>query len=199
MTNKSFSMSEAIRFGWEATKANLLFLVGVIVLTGIIGALPGFFQRDNQPSGVSCVLGLISLVLNTLIGLGLTKVALDLADRQTPQLSDLWAPAPLFLNYLLAEIVFGVMFAVGLVLFIVPGIIVAVVFGFYAYVIVHRGAGPIESLSRGGLRVSPTRRPDHHRGPRRLIRQRPESRAQRPPPRPMNRAPRQRRAAAHRR
>jgi uncharacterized membrane protein len=148
MTNKRFSMSEAIRFGWDATKANLLFLIGVIVLTGIIGGLPQLLSDRNQSSALSCVLSLISIILNTLIGLGLTKVTLDLAERRTPQLSDLWAPAPLFLNYLLAEIIFGVMFTIGLVFLVVPGIIVAVVFGLYAYVIVDRGAGPIEALSR---------------------------------------------------
>ena len=148
MTEKRFSMSEAIRFGWDATKANFLFLVGVIVLTGIIGGLPQAFRDRDQSVGLSCVLGLISIVLNTLISLGLTKVTLDLAERRTPQLSDLWAPAPLFLNYLIAEIIFGFMFAIGLVFFVVPGIIVAVVFGFYSYVIVDRGAGPIDALSR---------------------------------------------------
>ena len=79
--------------------------------------------------------------------MGLTKVTLDLAERRTPQLSDLGTGA-LYLNYLIAEIIFGFMLTIGLVLFIVPGIIVAVVFGFYSYVIVDRGAGPIEALSR---------------------------------------------------
>src|SRR6476469_248587 len=98
MTEKRFSMSEAISFGWDATKANLLFLIGVMVLTGIIGAVPQLLSDRNQSAGLSCVLSLISIILNTLIGLGLTKVTLDLAERRTPQLSDLWAPAPLFLN-----------------------------------------------------------------------------------------------------
>jgi uncharacterized membrane protein len=148
MTAKHFSMGEAIRVGWEGTKANLLFLIGVMVLTGIIGALPQLVNDESRSASLSFVLSLVSLIVNSLIGLGLTKIALDLADRRTPQFSDLWAPAPLFLNYLVAEILFGLMLAIGLVLFIVPGIIVAIVFGLYSYVIVDRGAGPIEALSR---------------------------------------------------
>jgi uncharacterized membrane protein len=145
---KRFSIGEAIGFGWEVTKANFLLLVGLIVLSGLIGGLPQLINRDSSSAGLACIVGLLSTIVNTLIGLGLTNIALKLADRQPVELSDLWSRAHLFLNYLVAEILYGLMVAVGLVLLIVPGIIVAIIFSFFAYVIVDHEAGPIESLSQ---------------------------------------------------
>ncbi|HZS01083.1 MAG TPA: DUF975 family protein [Chloroflexota bacterium] len=148
MIAKSFSMGEALSFGWEVTKAHFLFLVGVVVLAGLIGGLPQAFAEQTRSAALSCVLGIASFVLNTIVGMGLTNIALKLADRQAPELADLFAPAPLFLNYLLAEILYSLMVGIGLVFFIVPGIILGVIFAFYGYVIVDRGAGPIEALGR---------------------------------------------------
>jgi uncharacterized membrane protein len=148
MTAKHFSMSEAINFGWEVTKSNFLFLLGVLLIAGLVGALPQAGGNRNEASALSCVLGLVSFVLNTIISMGLTKITLEFVDRQSPSFGDLFAPAPLFLNFFVAELICGFLVAVGLVFFIIPGIIVAIVFGFYSFLIVDHGLGPIEALSR---------------------------------------------------
>ena len=148
MTAKSFSMSEAINFGWEVTKSNFLFLIGVLLIAGVIGALPQLGGNRDEASALACVLGIVSFVLNTIISMGLAKITLEFVDRRSPGFGDLFAPAPLFLNFFIAELICGFMVAVGLVLFVVPGILAAIVFGFYSFLIVDRGLGPIESLSR---------------------------------------------------
>jgi hypothetical protein len=148
MTAKSFSISEALSLGWEVTKANFLFLIGVLVLAGIIGGVPQLIGDQTKSASLAFVIGIVSFVLNTIIGMGLTKISLEFVDHRTTRFGDLLAPAPLFLNYFIAELLYTVMVAVGLVFLIVPGIILAIIFGLYGYLIVDRGVGPIEALSR---------------------------------------------------
>jgi hypothetical protein len=128
MTAKGFSMGEAISFGWETTKSNFPFFIGLMVVVWLIAGVPQFFSSRSESSALAFLLGVVSFVLNTIVGMGLIRITLKFCDRQSPEFGDLFAPAPLF--------------------FIVPGIILAIVFGFYAYVIIDRGAGPIEALSR---------------------------------------------------
>lgn len=50
------------------------------------------------------------------------------------------------ISYVIASLIFSVMLAVGLVLLIIPGLIVAVVFGLYGWALVDKHLDPIESL-----------------------------------------------------
>ncbi len=66
-------------------------------------------------------------------------------DIEHVQIGDLWNPAP-FWRFLGTEIIFSIAVFVGLLLLVVPGIILALGFGFAFYIVVERGAGPIKSL-----------------------------------------------------
>ena len=52
-------------------------------------------------------------------------------------------------SYLVAAIIFGIAVFVGLILFIIPGIIVSLIFMFYGYTIVQNpSTSPIDALKR---------------------------------------------------
>ena len=78
------------------------------------------------------VRGLIFAAIDVLFSIGLVTFLLRAHDDvQSAKISDLWNPEP-FWHYLGGEILASVVILIGLVLLIVPGIIAAVGFGFFA-------------------------------------------------------------------
>ncbi len=146
---KSISIGQAIEFGWETWKRNVLFWVGVAVVFIVVEAItqgPGNAAR-NRPA-LTFVLSVIGFLINTLLGIGVTRMALRFVDGGRGEFSDLYTGYPLFLNYLIATLLFSLMVGIGLVFLIVPGVILAVVFGFCTFAVVDRALGPIDALQR---------------------------------------------------
>jgi hypothetical protein len=151
------SISECITFGWETFKKRPWILIGAFLLAAVISAIPDILGPhpeigpDGQvipapPSTWGLITSLASLVISFFIGLGLTNFALRAHDNITSvQISDLWYPAP-FWRFLGAELLAGLIIAVGFVLLIVPGIIASLGLGFVPFVAVDRGTWPIDSL-----------------------------------------------------
>jgi uncharacterized membrane protein len=146
---KQFSIGEALSFGWESWKSNALLWIGVLIVAGIIDSLPQIpSQTMSDRPAVALVAALVGIFLSTLVQIGLTKISLSFVDTGRAEFADLFNGYPVFVSYLIASLIFAVMLALGIILLVVPGIIVAVVFVFYSYVIVDRGMGPIEALQR---------------------------------------------------
>jgi len=144
-----FSKSEAIKFGWEITKKNIYFFIKVFILTGgiLLGLsfLNGFFR--NIPF-LNLFFSLFITALQIIFSLGFMKIALKFYDNEKPEISDIFSQYPLFLKYLLATILSVIIVTLGLILFIVPGIIFAIRFWFFGYFIVDKNLGAIESLKK---------------------------------------------------
>jgi uncharacterized membrane protein len=92
------------------------------------------------------VMTLISVVVSLLVSIGLTTFALRAHDNiETVQIADLWNPAP-FWRFLGAHILSALVVFAGFLLLIIPGIIAAIGLGFVAFLVVDRGAGPVDAL-----------------------------------------------------
>jgi uncharacterized membrane protein len=148
-----FSTESALRFGWETFKKRSWFFVGSTVVILLASALGDAFTTGidavtssgtlDDPSLIGTA---INLALGTLISMGATAFYLAAHDSpDTVELSSLWHPRP-FWRYLGASILFGLAVAVGFVLLIVPGIIVALMLMFTTFIVIDRGFGPIEAL-----------------------------------------------------
>lgn len=80
------------------------------------------------------------------IELGLLDIALSFRDGLSPQIEDLFRQYPLLLKYFAASIIYGLMVLIGLLFLVIPGIIIALKYQFYGYLIVDRHMGPIKAL-----------------------------------------------------
>lgn len=122
---KKFYIKEAIKFGWEKMKSNFWILVAIIIVAGLVGSLPAWIEKATQAKtpALSFVFTILSVVLQFIISIGLIKISLKLCDNQKPQVSDIFSGYPLFLNYLIVSIVYGLIVIAGFILLIVPGII----------------------------------------------------------------------------
>lgn len=157
MINAIFSKREAIKFGWQKMKENfwkflfLILIYLILVFTPIF--ISEFFGRLNQASGslnqlnssLAAALNFIGQLFSFILSISFFKVGLKIVDGQKIFLKDIFYSPLLFFKYLLATIIFIIIFYVGLILLFFPGIIFAIRFQFYGLFITE-GAGPIESL-----------------------------------------------------
>ncbi len=148
-------IGDCIKFGWETFKRRPWILIGAFALTVLISAIPGILtphpevvqgQPPPPPTPFAIVMGLVSVVVNLFVGLGLTNFALRAHDNiDGVTIGDLWNPAP-FWRFLGAELLAALIIVAGFILLVIPGIIASLGLGFAPYIVIDRPLGPVESL-----------------------------------------------------
>lgn len=149
------SVGDCIQFGWDTFKKRPGILIGAFLLTIIIPSIPGLLfpgpewvpgEGPPQPSAASTIASLVGVVLGILAHLGAITFALRAHDDIAGvQIGDLWNPQP-FWRFLGVEVLLFIIIAVGLFLFVVPGVIAALGLSFATYLVIDRAKGPIEAL-----------------------------------------------------
>ena len=149
------SIGDCIRFGWETFKKRPWILIGALFLCMFLPSIPNMLvphqvvepgQPIPPPSGAELIGLLTSIAVGVLTSLGATSFALRAHDNiATVKFSDLWNPDP-FWRFLGAEILVALIIIAGFLLFIVPGVIASLGLSFVTYLVVDRGARPIEAI-----------------------------------------------------
>ena len=148
MTSK-FSAKEALRFGWATVKNNFWFflaLFAAIVLIYLgLGRLAAITEKNAL---ASALVGLVNWVIQILISIGLISIPLKFLDRRKAVFGDLVSGGRWFLKYFTASVLYMFIILGGLILLIIPGVIWAIRFQFFGYLIVDRNLGPVEALKK---------------------------------------------------
>ncbi|CAB4732825.1 unannotated protein [freshwater metagenome] len=143
----SYRVGDSISYGWNAFLKNigpmilitLVILAVQVLLNVVVGADAGVAR---------IILQLVAFIVGLILGMGLIRASLAITDGVKPEVSMLAHTAGLG-SYLVAAIIFGIAVFVGLILFIIPGIIVSLIFMFYGYAIVQNpSTSPIDALKR---------------------------------------------------
>lgn len=148
---QKFSISEALKYGWNTTKANLMFLVGIEIVALLVQSFSQgirvtytqsfpFLNLDVSP------IGLIFYIFKIIIDIGLIKIALDFVEGKKAEFMDLFRHYNLFVKYFIGSTIYGLLIGLGLILLIIPGIFLIIRLQFYNFLIVDKGLGPIEAL-----------------------------------------------------
>lgn len=150
MSNRVVPIREAIKFGWENAKKNIIFFLkvfGVLLLVGLIPQALNYLWED-QPMFLIVLLVIISAVIRLITDLGLLKISLDLADSKKPELSTLFSYTNwrTLLKFFLAGLLYNLVVGVGIILLIIPGIYFAIRFQYFGYLVVDKNLGPIEAF-----------------------------------------------------
>lgn len=170
---KEFSTKEALGFGWNTFKKNALFLIAVLLLTtviyGILNTIIGSAAHVERANILLVIiLRIIDLIIETVLSLGLLKIAIKLAEGKKPQFSDLYTEYPKTLKYLAAGILVGLavgllplilivigkaagtslLVIVGYIAFLISFIFIGLRLMFYSYVIVDKNVGIIASIKK---------------------------------------------------
>jgi uncharacterized membrane protein len=150
MNGRSVPFGDSLRFGWETFKKHALFLVGVYVAVSVTTAVIGSAD-EYAPVGsgyASFVISVVAFLVAMVLRLGLIVVTLKFKDGTAPEFADLFNRWPLAFSYVAASFLYVSMVLVGFVLFILPGIFLAVRFYFYGYFISDGEMSPIEALRK---------------------------------------------------
>ena len=164
MATNEFSKSEAIKFGWNTMKANFGFFIGIMVvfIVGIVGQniilgwVRGLIEKSLNEEMlviVRAVFWTVSVLLTLGLQMGLFKIAIKFVDSEKPKLSDLFSCFHLVFKLFFAEVIGGLIWVIGLILLIIPGIIWMTRIIFFRYLIVDKEVGPIEAL-KGSFRMT---------------------------------------------
>jgi uncharacterized membrane protein len=148
---KAFGIGESISFGWKTFKSNAGLLIGVMLVSGIIGYVPT--ALDNMQKNGQMDLGLFALVLSIafffisqLLELGMVFINVQLVDGKKATFNDLFSQTSVLIKGVLAALLYGVIVLLGIICFIIPGIWLAIRLQFYKYLVVDKKMGPIEAL-----------------------------------------------------
>jgi uncharacterized membrane protein len=161
MSEKVIDIMGPIKFGWNTLKVNLKFFVVLMTIVGIASFLPQlalFILPSGESSSwwplyvlILAVLFILFIIINIMFQVGLIKISIIFRNGGTPEIRDLYSSKPIvLLNYVIASFFYGLMVMVGLLLFIIPGIFLALKYQFYGYLITDRGMGPVEAIRESG-------------------------------------------------
>lgn len=169
-----FFIKEVIKTAWSRFKENPWPWVGAFLLVMAISAseslLNGFYfqeaartqeaviyndqgevikelQRTTVPfSWTQLLVSILYRLVLAGFSAGIAYMGVRAADGLTVYFRDLFARFDCFFKYFLSSLVYMVIVGIGLILFIVPGIIWSIRFGLYPFFIADQKAGPLEAL-----------------------------------------------------
>ena len=150
MTKKDFTISEALSFGWDTMKANLWFFVGILIVAWLITGIPQGIAKGLQEdySGFALLFNIIQWIAQTIISIGLIKIALKFLAGEKPEFTELFRFQGNFWRFAGSSILYGLIVFGGFLLLIIPGIYWAIKFQFFGYCIVDQKLGPVEALKK---------------------------------------------------
>tara|TARA_R110002095_G_C4250867_1_gene240060 strand:- start:3310 stop:4317 length:1008 start_codon:yes stop_codon:yes gene_type:complete len=161
-----FSIGAVLSRAWEVYKANLGMVLAVPLLAGgiyfvasivigiasaVIGAvLAGGVGNDVAPLvqiPVALVQNLIIYSIFFYLQLGGQLVFLQIVRGESPDLSVMFNGGPFFWRMFLCSMIYGILIFVGMILLIIPGIVVALMFWPFSFILIDRNLPGIESFS----------------------------------------------------
>src|SRR3989344_1432092 len=146
-----FSKSEAIKFGLTITKRELKFFIGIFVIFILVNFAFNILAKDisqSFPFYFSIIVTIALSLVGTILQMGLIKISLNFLDNKKSQHIDLFTTHRPVFKFLTASILYGLIVFAGFILLVIPGIIWAIKFQFYSYLIVDKEMGPIEALKK---------------------------------------------------
>ena len=145
-----FSKKEAVNLGFELSKKNILFFIGIFVIVAAVFAVSETLQLSSATKTGFVGYGLIniiSFIVNLIIGMGLIKISLGFIDKKKPRFSDLFYIKP-FWYFLLGSLIRGIITCIGFILLIIPGIVFSIRLQFVTYLIIDKNMHPVDAIKK---------------------------------------------------
>jgi len=140
-------MQEVFGFGWNAMKSNFLLFLVLIVSSVLVSVANNKISDSVKYFPLTALVVFIAFFLiQSLLSMIFTKVTLQLSNKETAGSGDFFSFLNSFIDFVFASVLYWMIVVGGLILLIVPGIIWAIKFGQFGYLIVDKGANPIEAL-----------------------------------------------------
>src|SRR3989344_5925676 len=134
---KTFSIDEAVKFSWEQFKARPWLIIAYFLVLYLASTVPSF-AADFFPEAslIFWALILVGILLSFVVAVGITRFTLNIADKKEPTWHDAFADHTLWWKALLGSILYQLIVFAGILLLVVPGIIWAVKYSQFLFVLV---------------------------------------------------------------
>jgi len=155
MDEKTFSIGDAVGFGWETTKNNLGFLILAVLILWIVSAIPGglqspFYMSRGAAAVAGIIFSLLSIVVGIFVNMAQIRIGLRFCSGETANFEDLYNEYPKFVDMLIGMILYGLIILAGFILLIIPGIYWAIRYHYVGYLIIDQNMKPVAALKRSG-------------------------------------------------
>lgn len=108
------------------------------------------FQASFSIIMVALALCLVFELIGGIFDMGVMRIRLDFFETQKSSFSRILSCPQLAFKHFIATVLYWTAVLVGLVFFIVPGLILAIRLGFYRAILVETGCGPLAALRESG-------------------------------------------------
>jgi len=143
---KGFLIGEALGFAWDSAVKHLGLMVGIAALLFILDLFGGGFEFVAKKADATWIKAVAEALRLTLVfpvtywlTAGIIVIALKLVSGEEPRFEDLFPGLRKTWAYFWGSLVLGLVFVFGLLLLIVPGIILALRYGFGPYLMLDKG------------------------------------------------------------
>jgi len=147
--SKGLPIGEAIQFGWDTFKANVVLLLAVqiaaLIAEGIVSAAAEWVHISKFHE---FAMSLAYLVVTMIIHLGFVKISLKFRDGEAVEFANLFDSFNVLGQFIIAGVLVGLAIAFGMIFLVFPGIIIAIRFCLAGYTIYDEKRGPIEAIQR---------------------------------------------------
>lgn len=144
-----FTISEVFHTSWKSVKSQIWVLVGLLIGFCILSMIITLFTTPAQKSvSGQIIASLINLIISSLFTMGYYKNIFQTLDGEEPQFSAYGQQSRKILTYIVASFLFFIAISIGCILFIIPGIYLAIRLQFFIAFIVEEDCGILDSLKR---------------------------------------------------
>jgi hypothetical protein len=129
---------------WQVLGLQIVFMIIYLAILGLIGLLLPI--TPQAPWYIATANAIAAWIVSYAFAMGIITLSLQFADRLPVNFSDFFSKLDRILKYLVATIIASICIILGLICFIIPGLIIAVRFSLYGYLIIDKDMDPIEAL-----------------------------------------------------
>jgi uncharacterized membrane protein len=135
-----------LKRSWHSVTQNWLVFYAAYIIMMAVGLAFGSVTNAMEETALLLLFAVpVTIGLNLLFSIGLTRIALSCAAGHA-ELKELVSEYRYIPVFLVASILFGILTMIGFILFIIPGIILSLMFGQYVYAILDKQKGIVGSL-----------------------------------------------------
>ena len=147
---KGIPIENAVKFGWETFKKNIQFILAVEVAALLAeGAVSLGTEWMERIGGFhEWAMGIAYFVVSMIIQMGAIKIALKYRDGEKVEFANMFDGFAILPAFMAAAVLKALAVGFGLMFLIVPGIVIAIRFWFFGYMVVDEERGPIEAIQR---------------------------------------------------
>ena len=122
MQMNELSAGPLLKSAWQKFKSNWLNLTGVLLLIVAIQTVLGLIAEISN-EGFAFFMSIIIFAAGIIMGMGFLNITIKIGRGDDFEIADLFGTIVPFFKYLVGTLLYGLIFYIGLILLVIPGII----------------------------------------------------------------------------